>query len=118
VTCAANSGQAGQPYVSSLVAVGGTPPYTFSISAGSLPPGLTLDPATGSISGTPSAGSYSYTARVTDSTSATATSSCGPLIVGAAAPQPTPGPPTLILLAIALACLAVYGWRGRLLRSS
>lgn len=117
VTCAANSGQAGQPYVSSLAAVGGTPPYTFSISAGSLPPGLTLDPATGTISGTPSAGSYSYTARVQDSTSASATSSCGPLVVASAAPQPTPGPSTLVLLAIALACIAVYGWRVRLLRS-
>jgi hypothetical protein len=31
---------------------GGTPPYVFSISAGALPPGLTLDPATGIISGT------------------------------------------------------------------
>ena len=51
-----------------LSATGGVPPYTFSVAAGSLPTGLTLNPATGLIVGTPStAGSSPITFRVTDS---------------------------------------------------
>ena len=47
---------------------GGTAPYTWSISAGSLPPGLTLSAAT--ISGMPqSGGTFSFTVKVTDSSS-------------------------------------------------
>ncbi|MGE3852864.1 MAG: putative Ig domain-containing protein [Planctomycetota bacterium] len=48
-------------------AVGGPTPYVFDISAGSLPPGLSIASGTGIISGTPStAGNYSFTVRVTD----------------------------------------------------
>jgi hypothetical protein len=44
---------------------GGTAPYFFTISAGSLPPGLALNPTTGSITGTPSvAGTYNFTLYV------------------------------------------------------
>lgn len=43
----------GEPYTGRLTAVAGTPPYTWSITEGSLPAGLTLDPATGEITGTP-----------------------------------------------------------------
>ena len=60
-------------YSASLAAIGGLPPYTWSIPAG-LPPGLTLASATGVFSGTPSAsGSYAFTARVTDAAAQTAT---------------------------------------------
>ena len=45
---------AGRRYSQTIVASGGTAPYTYSISAGALPPGLTLNAATGVISGTPS----------------------------------------------------------------
>src|SRR5580704_3639633 len=47
---------------------GGTGPYTWSISSGTLPPGLTLSsPSQGVISGTPTTfGKYSFTAKVTD----------------------------------------------------
>ena len=38
---------------STLAATGGTTPYTWSVSAGSLPAGLTLTAETGVISGTP-----------------------------------------------------------------
>lgn len=56
-----------------LYASGGTPPYTFSITAGALPPGLSLDATTGVISGTTQdqPGTYNFTATVTDSVSAT-----------------------------------------------
>ena len=53
-------------YSAQLAAQGGTPPYTWSVSAGALPPGLSLS-AAGLISGAPTVtGSYSFTAQVTD----------------------------------------------------
>ncbi|MCS7042698.1 MAG: Ig domain-containing protein [Bryobacteraceae bacterium] len=64
---------AGAFYSSTMVVSGGTPPFTFSILSGSLPPGLSLNSSTGNISGTPSAaGQYGFTARVTDANGATA----------------------------------------------
>ncbi|NUO77196.1 MAG: autotransporter domain-containing protein [Lysobacter sp.] len=46
---------------------GGVAPYTFSVSAGALPPGLALS-ATGTLSGTPTAaGSYNFTVQATSS---------------------------------------------------
>lgn len=60
-------GVAGQAYSQTLAATGGTTPYSWSIVAGSLPPGLTLGSSTGTISGTPTtAGTYNFTAQVTD----------------------------------------------------
>jgi hypothetical protein len=57
-----------------LTAIGGTAPYNWSVSAGSLPTGLSLAPATGVISGTPTvAATSNFTIRVTDSVGATAT---------------------------------------------
>src|SRR5450759_1933321 len=57
-------------YSEGLSASGGTPGYSWSIVAGSLPAGLSLAAAT--ISGTPSAvGNFSITAQVTDTTSPT-----------------------------------------------
>ncbi len=58
-----------------LTATGGTSPYTWAVTFGSLPTGLTLD-ATGLLHGTPTAaGTFSFTVQVTDSVSATATAS-------------------------------------------
>lgn len=58
----------GRLYKQTLQAAGGVRPYTWSISAGSLPPGLTLNPATGLISGKPTTrGAWSFTVRVRDS---------------------------------------------------
>jgi len=50
-----------------LQAVGGLPPLSWSVASGSLPPGLSLAPV-GTISGTPTAaGAFLFSARVTDS---------------------------------------------------
>ena len=58
----------GQPYSTTLEAVGGFPPYVWSIVLGVLPVGITLDSATGILSGTPTeTGSFTFTVRVTDS---------------------------------------------------
>lgn len=58
---------ANQSYSTALSAVGGNPPYTWSITAGSLPTGTTINATTGTISGTPTvAGTSSFTATVQD----------------------------------------------------
>jgi hypothetical protein len=60
-------------YTVTISAAGGTPPYTWSISNGSLPGGVTLNSATGVISGTPaSSGNFQFTVQVTDTTSVSA----------------------------------------------
>ncbi|MDE4914868.1 putative Ig domain-containing protein [Methylobacterium sp. 092160098-2] len=46
-------GDVGVAYSAAFTASGGTSPYVFSLSAGALPAGLSLDTATGRISGTP-----------------------------------------------------------------
>lgn len=50
------------------VSSGGVPPLTWSISIGSLPPGLSLNPQTALISGIPTAqGTFNFTVQVVDS---------------------------------------------------
>ena len=62
-----DAGTVGSEYAATLKARGGTRPYTWSVAAGSLPPGLRLDLAAGSIQGTPTAaGNFPLTVRVTD----------------------------------------------------
>jgi hypothetical protein len=65
------SGTTAMGYTGPLNATGGVPPYTWSISAGQLPAGLTLTTqtnGTGSITGTPIlAGTSNFTVAVTDS---------------------------------------------------
>jgi len=61
-------GVAGTAYSQALTAGGGYPPYTWSVTSGSLPPLLTLGP-TGVIAGTPTTpGAWSFTVSVTDTT--------------------------------------------------
>jgi hypothetical protein len=75
VVCVGGNGQVGVPFSATVMATGGTPPYKFSIASGSLPAGLTLDSSSGKIAGTPtSAGNFSYSVKVTDSTGNTAVS--------------------------------------------
>jgi len=61
------NGTVGVPYSRPVQATGGSGTFTWTISAGALPPNLILDPATGVISGTPTApGTSSFTVRVAD----------------------------------------------------
>ncbi len=58
---------ADEAYSDSVAATGGTPPYTWQRQGGSLPEGLSFGPD-GTITGTTAkAGTYSFTAKVTDS---------------------------------------------------
>ncbi|GAC1700172.1 MAG: hypothetical protein NVS9B4_01060 [Candidatus Acidiferrum sp.] len=58
----------GVPYSFAMYAVGGTPPYVWSVSSGALPAGLTINSATGVISGTPTSSIVdNFTIAVTDS---------------------------------------------------
>ena len=84
VACAANTATTSVPYSSAVAASGGTGPYTFALTSGSLPPGFSLDPSTGAIAGTTAkTGTYSYTVTVTDSSSATAPTSGCSIVVSA-----------------------------------
>jgi Putative Ig domain/Protein of unknown function (DUF1565) len=70
-------GQVGTAYSADLTATGGTSPYTWSISNGTLPRGLSLGGSTGAISGTPTqaVSNASLTFMVADSSTPTQTQS-------------------------------------------
>jgi hypothetical protein len=68
VTTSLPNGFINTPYDQTIEARGGTPPYTFVLYSGSIPPGLDLNASTGAITGTPTVlGDYTFTIRVTDS---------------------------------------------------
>ena len=64
------AGQVSVAYSQQFTASGGTEPYTFT-ALGNLPPGLTLNSATGVLSGSPTAANtYNFTIMATDSSAA------------------------------------------------
>jgi hypothetical protein len=76
------NGVVGVSYSASVVASGGTTPYTWSLTAGTLPAGLTLNTSTGAITGTPTTvGTSSFTVTVTDSTTPTPQTQSQPLSI-------------------------------------
>ncbi len=65
----------GEPYQTTLKAVGGTAPWFWGLSSGALPPGLSLA-SDGTISGTPTGdGTFEFTAKVFDNGDPTLTAS-------------------------------------------
>ncbi|MBL8222077.1 MAG: putative Ig domain-containing protein, partial [Bryobacterales bacterium] len=76
------AGATGQSYSSTVAASGGAQPYTFSITIGSLPTGLTLNSTTGAITGTPTAqGGFNFIIQVRDANGLTSTASLSIQIV-------------------------------------
>jgi hypothetical protein len=66
-------GQQGNVYSEVFSATGGTSPYSWSVSAGTAPPGTSMN-ANGDFGGTPTAtGTFNFTVTVTDATNNTAT---------------------------------------------
>ena len=83
-TSSLTGGMAGVAYSQSLSAAGGTPPYTWAIASGSLTSCSLSISSAGAITGTPSsATTCTFTARVTDSASVTATSGSLSIVVAA-----------------------------------
>lgn len=71
-TATVANGTVGVAYSQALTATGGSAPYTWSVTSGSLPPGLTLGPTTGTITGTPTtSGQPTFTVEVKDSAART-----------------------------------------------
>jgi hypothetical protein len=74
VTTSLAQGTQNTIYSAMLAATGGITPYTWSISTGSLPNGLSLNSGTGAITGTPiGVGTSNFTVQVADSQSPPAT---------------------------------------------
>ena len=66
------AGTLGVAYDGTLAGAGGTGPYTFAVTAGALPTGITLDGPSGQLTGTPTAqGVYNFTITATDALAAT-----------------------------------------------
>ena len=79
------NGTAGQSYSQSIQATGGTTPYAWSVTTGSLPNGLSLSASTGAITGTPTgAGTSNFTVQLKDSVNVMTTQALS-ITVGAAA---------------------------------
>ena len=95
-TASLDSGQEGIAYSFTLSGTGGTLPYTWTVTG--LPSGLTYDPGTGIISGTPATGTstispYSISITAQDSASQTASTTLS-LAISAAPPPPPPPTPS------------------------
>jgi hypothetical protein len=88
----ARSGQTGTAITAfnPLTAANGTTPYTYSIQSGTLPTGLSLNPSTGSVSGTPSVAypAASVVFRVTDTNGVVAGTTSSVQFTYTAAPVP------------------------------
>jgi len=98
---------AGTPY-SSTVTASGTPTVSYRVSSGALPTGLTLNPATGEITGTPTTpGTYVFTVSASNGTlpdaaveyTITVAAAVVPTVPGTPGAPGTPGVPPLVTVA-------------------
>ena len=90
------SGTGGVAYAQMFSASGGIAPYSYTVSAGALPQGLTLNASTGALAGTPSvAGSFNFSITGKDSTTGAAGSVTQAYTLPVSAPAITLTPETL-----------------------
>ena len=84
-------GTVGTRYSLALLAQGGNSPYSWALTGGTLPPGITLA-SNGSMTGVPTqAGTYNFTVKVTDDSGNTATGTFA-LVIAAGFSITTPSP--------------------------
>ena len=89
-------GEAGVSYRDQLTVTGGTSPFTWSVSSGSLPAGISLG-AGGTLGGTPAAaGTSSFTVAVTDANGRSATETTS-ITVSAGVSTTFPAPPAAVV---------------------
>ena len=90
------AGSEGVFYSEVITASGGTAPYVFFVTAGTLPPGLALDTDTGVVSGTPTtSGAYPVTITAVDATFCTGSTDYLMIISLVGCPNITITPTTL-----------------------
>jgi CshA-type fibril repeat protein len=100
-----STGQIGTPFPSYTFLTSGFPDPTFAVASGSLPAGLSLDPNTGVLSGTPTAAGTS-TFRIA-ATNATSTVTTGAITITVTAPNSGPEAPTGVSATAGVASLTV-----------
>lgn len=100
LTSSLPNGAKGAAYSQFLAVAGGTPAYTFAVTAGALPAGITLNAGTGEIAGTPTVtGSFTFIVTVTDSDALTGSANLTlyipsqPAIANSSLPRGTVGTP-------------------------
>ena len=100
------------PFSQTITASGGVAPYTFTVTAGSLPPGPLTLTAAGVLSGTPTtAGSFTFTIRGTDANGCFGESNY--TITVTATPVPTLSEWAMIGLTLMLAAAGYLALRGQ-----
>ncbi len=81
------SGAVGKPYNAIFTAEGAAEPVVWSVSAGHLPDGVSLNPSTGALTGTPTnPGTYTFSIQATDSNGAKGTNTLTVTVDSAGAP--------------------------------
>jgi hypothetical protein len=96
--------------------LGGAPPYRFALSGGSLPAGMTLDPASGQIIGTPTTpGQSTFEILVTDAVGATSSSVQALKVL---APPTGPAAPTNLAAVATSPTTAALSWQDNAAQSA
>ncbi|HEU4521753.1 MAG TPA: ice-binding family protein [Thermoanaerobaculia bacterium] len=97
-------------YNATIVASGGTGPYTYAVSSGALPGGLVLNPVSGAISGIPTAnGTSNFTITATDTATGCLGSRGYSIVIGAAVPVIPVAVPTLDFVGMAVLFVLLAG---------